>query len=180
MFGRKILKGAFALAVTGIAMPVLAGTAGASASPNLSFSSSTDGASAGWTSGRGSTIELTLGTSPGSYAIVDLHHEDGVAVANLAEPTFSTDNFNAGSPRYYITFSDRNSVWGYPPNAGLNGTDFAWEMSNSGATTTWDAVQATEGAATVTGAYVIADADQSALTVDHIDGLSFAGTTFNS
>jgi len=40
-------------------------------------------------------------------------------------------------------------------------------------------VQIAEGSATVTGGFVIADADQSARTTDVIDGLSVGGTAFD-
>jgi hypothetical protein len=44
----------------------------------------------------------------------------------------------------------------------------------------WNQVRTSaEGDATVTGAYVIADADQAAGTVDEITGLRFGGIDFN-
>lgn len=180
MFGRNTLRGAVALTVVAVATPVLAGTAGASAPAHLSFSASSDGASAGWSSHKGSTIDLTLGSMPATtFAMVTINHEAGVAVSSLVEPTFTTDNYNAGSPRYYLTLSNNDTLWGYPPNAGLNGTDFAWQVDNAGPYMPWSSVQTAEPTATVADAYVIADGDQQAGTVDQIDQLQFAGTTFN-
>ena len=180
MFSRNAFKGAVALAAVVVATAAPASVAGASSAPNVSFSASSDGASAGWTSGRGSAIELTLGTTLDSYAAITIHHANGTVVGTMQEPGFVTDNYNAGSPRFYVSLSDGNSLWGYPPNAGLNGTDFAWTIDNGNTYMSWASVQSAEASATVIGAFVIADADQSAGTVDHIDDLNFAGAAFDS
>jgi hypothetical protein len=173
------LKWALALAAPAIAALMLVGAASAGPSPNLSFGASNDGASAGWSAGKGSAIELTLGSSGASFAEVTLHHVGG-AVSDLTGPTFMTDNYAAGSPRYFITLSDGHSLWGYPGASGLNGNDMAWAIDNGNTYMSWTDVQASaEGGATVTGAYVIADADQAAGTVDEITGLSFGDTSFN-
>lgn len=180
MFERTILKMAMVSAVAAAAaVTVSSNVAFAAPSASLSFSSSRDGASAGWTSGKGSPIELTIGSSPGSYAIIDVHHPGNVTVNSLSEPTFSTDNYNAGSPRYYITLNDGNSLWGYPSNSGLNGSDFAWSTDNGNTYEPWSSVQSSEGSAKVTGVSVVADADQTAGTVDTITNLTFDGTLFN-
>ena len=169
-----------ALGAAVVAALIFALGAGASPSPNVSFSASNDGASAHWSQGNGSPIDLTVGSnSATTYALITLHHVAGVTVGDLAEPTFSTDNYNAGSPRYYITLSDGHSLWGYPSNSGLNGTDFAWAIDNGNTYLSWKAVQAAEGSASVTGAWVIADGDQAAGTTDVISGLQFNGTSFN-
>jgi hypothetical protein len=173
------LKWALALAVPAIAALTLAAGAVAAPSPNLSFGASSDGASAGWSQGKGSAIDLTLGSTGGSYAEVTLHHVGGV-VSGLPAPSFSTSNYNAGSPRYFITLSDGHSLWGYAAASGLNGDDMAWAIDNGNTYMSWDAVQSSaEGSASVTGAFVIADADQAAGTVDEITGLTFGGTDFN-
>ena len=178
MFKRASHTGMFAVAVAAIAALTVAMTASASPGPSVSFGSSNDGASAGWSSGKGSAINLTLGTSSGSYAEITFHHVPAAAVAGLSEPEFTTDNYSAGSPRYYITLNDGHTLWGYPPNSGLS-SDFAWAIDNGNTYLSWSGVQAAEGAATVTGAYVIADADQSAGTTDSITGLSFGVVNFN-
>jgi hypothetical protein len=178
MFKRAWRKGMLAVAVSAIAALMLAITASASPGPSLSFGSSNDGASAGWSSGKGSAINLTLGTSAGSYAEITFHHLSATAIADLAEPEFMTEHYSAGSPRYYITLSDGNTLWGYPPNSGLS-SDFAWAINNGNTYLSWDGVKTAEGTATVTGAFVIADADQSAGTTDAITGLTFGDTPFN-
>lgn len=181
MFEQVRSKALPALAIVAVAALTLVGGASASPSPNLSFGSSQDGASAGWSSGKGSAILLTLGSdSASTYAEITLHHVDGVAVDMLGEPTFTTDSYSAGSPRYYITLSDGKSLWGYPPNSGLNGSGFAWAIDNGNSYLSWtDIQQSPEGSATVTGAYVIADGDQAPGVTDRITELSFDGTAFN-
>lgn len=111
--------------------------------------------------------------------MITLHHVDGIAVGDLAEPSFTTTDYNAGSPRYYITLSDGNSLWGYPPNTQLNNADMAWAINNGNTYMPWTTVQTLEGNAMVTGAYVIADGDQAAGTTDQINNLSLGDITFN-
>jgi len=174
------LKWAIALAVPVIAALTLAMAASASQPVQLTFSASKDGASAGWSHGKGSPIDLTLGTSAGSFAEIVLHHLGGFPVNMIPEPQFTTSNYASGSPRYYITLSNGDTLWGYPPQAGVSsGSTFAWAVNNGNTYESWGDVQQTEGTETVTGAFVIADADQAAGTVDQITGLSFGGAHFN-
>lgn len=175
----KLSWAALALAVSTIAALMLAVSASATPPPKLSFDASNDGASAGWSRGNHSPIELTLGTSDGSFAEITINRVEGTAVSTLSEPSFTTDNYGAGSPRYYITLSNGDSLWGYPSNSGLNGTDMAWSVDNGNSYESWSAAQSDEGDATVTGAYVIADADQTSGTTDQITNLTFGSTTFN-
>jgi hypothetical protein len=179
MFKHVKLKGALALAVPVIAALMLAVSASAGSPQSVTFGSSNDGASAGWSDGKGSPIDLTLGSGAGSFALVRLHHANGLTVRELSAPSFTTDNYGAGSPRYYIALSDGNSLWGYPPQSGLNGTDMAWAINNGNTYMSWSAVQTAEGSASVKDAYVIADADQSPGTMDQIDNLTFGGVTYN-
>jgi hypothetical protein len=179
MFKHVNLKWALALAVPALAALTLVAAAAAAPSPNVSFGASNDGASAGWSQGKGSAIDLTLGSSGGSFAEITLHHVGGV-VSELTAPSFTTDNYNAGSPRYFITLDDGHSLWGYPGASGLNGGDMAWAIDNGNTYMSWTQVQGSaESGASVTGAYVIADADQAAGTVDEIAHLSFGDTDFN-
>ncbi len=176
MFTRIARHGVVASAVSLAAAFTFAGSAIAAPAQNLSFAASNDGASASWTHGPGSPIQLTMGTTAGSYAMVTLHHVSSGAVSSLTAPSFVTDNYAAGSPRYYLTLSDGHSLWGYPVN--LSGETLSWAIDNANSYSTWSQVQLAEGAATVTGAYVIADADQAPGTVDTIDDLTFGGTTY--
>lgn len=177
MFRHLNPKWTLALAVPAAAL--LLAAAAAATTAKVTFSASNDGASAGWTAGKGSPIDLTIGTSPGSFAELRLGHLKGTPrVANLPEPTFTTDNYAAGSPRFYITLGNGDSLWGYPPNSGLS-SDFAWAVNNGNTYESWSAVQASEGGRKVTRVYVIADADQPAGTTDQITGLTFNNTKYN-
>ena len=142
----------------------------------------TDGSAAGWACQPGGPIGLTLGTdTANTYAAITLTNAAGPVINALAEPTFTTDNYAAGSPRYYITLSDGHTLWGYPPNSGVNGSDFGWAIDNGNSYPSWSVIQSgPEGSATVTGAYVIADGDQDPGVTDKISALTFNGTDFNS
>lgn len=182
MFKPSMIMGTLAFAAPAVAVVVLASGASAAstnAAPNLHFGASSDGASAHWSQGVGSPIDLTIGTTAGSWAVITLQHLPDTAVSALSQPTFSTDNYNAGSPRYYITLSDGNTLWGYPSNAGLNGSDFAWAINNGNSYLPWSTVQTDEAGATVTGASVIMDADQAPGTTDMITNLTFGTNTYN-
>jgi hypothetical protein len=146
-----------------------------------------DGSSAGWACQPGGPIALTVGTdTSNTYAQVLLDDAVGVVITGLlSEPTFTTDKYAAGSPRWDIFLSNGDFLFGYPPNSGLNGSNFGWTIYDSnnnsdGLFHPWSYVQAAESGMTVTEAEVIADGDQSASTTDSIGNLQFNGTTFNS
>ena len=179
---KRVTSTLFKAAIPAVVASLTLATAASasSAGPNVSFGASNDGASAGWSSGKGSPIDLTLGSSSGTYALVEFHHLPATRVSDLSEPTFVTDNYSAGSPRYYITLHNGDTLWGYPSNSGLNGSDFAWAINNGNTYLPWSTVQADEGSAHVTGAWVIADGDQPAGTTDAISCLSFGSYNANS
>jgi hypothetical protein len=146
--------------------------------PYLTFEATADGASAGWTGNvPGSSISLTLGSdSPSTFAQITLHNFEGIPLSDLVDsPSFSTNNYAAGSPRYVIDLSNGDSLWGYPPNSGLNGTDFAWAINNGNSYLPWSDVQTAEASTTIEDAVVVADGDQSPGTTDVISALSFDG-----
>ena len=183
MRSHKILKAVAVMAAAPSAALLIAGSASAAPSPTLSFSSSTDGASAGWSHGKGSAIDLTLGSNSAStFAMVTFHHFAPATVGTVGEPQFATDNYAAGSPRFYITLDDGDTLWGYPSNAGVGstGSHLGWAIDNGNTYQSWADVQSTESSANVTGAYVIADGDQGPGTTDTITSLSFDGVHFNS
>jgi hypothetical protein len=146
-----------------------------------------DGSSAGWACQAGGPIALTVGSTPydpltdiGTFAQVALTEASGTVINGLSEPTFTTDKYAAGSPRFVIDLSNGDSLWGYPANAGLNGTDFAWAINNGNSYLPWGDVQTAEAGKTITDAVVIADGDQDPGTTDKIGSLQFNGTTYNS
>jgi hypothetical protein len=146
-----------------------------------------DGSSAGWACQPGGPIALTVGstaydpeTNVGTFAQIAITDVGGTAIDGLSAPTFTTDNYNAGSPRFVIDLSNGDSLWGYPPNAGLNASDFAWAINNGNTYQPWSDVQSAESGTTVVDAVVIADGDQDPGTTDKISDLTFNGTDFNS
>lgn len=151
----------------------LGGVASADSYHSVHFSASGTGASAGWVSGAGSQIQLTVGSPSGiTNALAQLTSGSGKALPST-EPVFTTDNYNAGSPRFYITLSNGDSLEGYPANAGLNGTDMAWAINNGNTYQPWSQITAQEAGTTVNRVYVIADGDQSPNTTDTITCLQF-------
>jgi hypothetical protein len=176
MFRHIMIKGALALTAPALAIFALGGAASAGSNPgqNLSFSASSDGASAHWSSGTDSPIDLTIGTTAGSYAMITLHHLSG-ALPSTA-PSFSTSNYNSGSPRWYITLSNGDYLFGYPSLGNV------WEThgQHAGYTyTTYAGAEAAEQGTTVTGAFVVADADQAPGTLDVITSLTFGAIGYN-
>ncbi len=98
------------------------------------------------------------------------------AAAPGIEPSFTTDNYAAGSPRWVIELSNGKSLWGYPPNAHLNGTGFGWTVDNGNTYTSYAAAVSAAGAgATVTSAFIVADGDQAAGTHDTLTNVQYGG-----
>jgi hypothetical protein len=149
--------------------------------PYLTFEASSDGAS-GWSDGAGSPIDLTTGADiPNTFAQVTLHNFEGIALIDLVGaggPTFTTDNYAAGSPRYVIDLDNGDSLWGYPPNSTLNGSDFAWAINNGNTYEPWSDALSAEPGAKVADVVVVADGDQQS-TTDVITDLTFDGYNFN-
>lgn len=171
--------GVIASAVS-VAVLTLGGGASADSFHSIKFSASGTGASAGWAGSAGSQIQLTLGSpSTTTDALAQLTSASGKALPST-EPEFRTDNYNAGSPRFFITLSNGDSLWGYPPNAGLNGTDMAWAVNNGNTYLPWSQITVDEAGTTVNRVFVIADGDQSAGTTDTITCLQFNGLSYTS
>jgi hypothetical protein len=130
--------------------------------PYLTFETTDDGAAAGWSGTPGlSPITLTTGSDPGTYAQFTIHDSNSLLVDDLAEPTFTTDTFSGGAPRYEIDFSDGDYAFGYPSQQGW-GTA-SWDL-NCGqiscvpmSNVTWSAIQGAETGQTVTDALIEAD-----------------------
>lgn len=164
--------GVIASAVS-VAVFALGGASSADSFHSVKFSASGTGASAGWANGAGSQIQLTVGAPSGTTdALAQLTSASGKALPS-AEPEFMTDSYNAGSPRFYITLSNGDSLWGYPANSGLNGSDMAWAINNGNTYEPWSQIIVDEAGTTVNRVYVIADGDQSPGTSDTITCLKF-------
>lgn len=91
------------------------------------------------------------------YTKVVLHHFP--ATLPTQEPTFTTDFYDSGTPRWYILFSSGDYMFGYPDRSAPNG--FSWEAHVSGVVTygTWAAESALmANSGTVTVVRIVCDA----------------------
>ena len=132
-----------------------------------------DGGTAAWGS-NGDSILLGMPANPGP-AGSGVQVLDTPATLPSTEPVFTTDNYNAGSPRWYIQFASGAYVFGYPTNSGLAPSN--WEEKGPGARTgylSWSTVQGDYSADSVTGVYIVMDGDQSAIT-DTISYIQYDG-----
>jgi ricin-type beta-trefoil lectin protein/putative Ig domain-containing protein len=176
------------VAVSGLL--ALAGTAGAATSLSVTLSASGTGASAVWNS-AGDPV-LTVGSpSATTYAQIQLNSPSATAPADA--PTFTTNNYNSGSPRWDIQFADGDYLFGYPANAGLASNNWEVVPASTGAchtvtdssayTTYTNALAFIQNAGcggNVTGAKIIADGDQAPGTSDTITDISYGSETIVS
>lgn len=141
-----------------------------SAHPDVSFWTQ-DGGTAAWS---GSSVALGIPQNAPSSAAALIQFDNQPAALPTTEPTFVTDNYNAGSPRWYILFSNGQYVFGYPSNAGL-GAD-SWQVGNSGSYVSWAQVVSEFGSAHVAGVSIVMDTDQTN-TTDTISNVQYNGVT---
>lgn len=186
---RLLAAGSAALTITG-GILALAANAGAASSLSVTLSSSGTGASAVWNA-AGDPV-LTVGSPSGStYAKVTVNSPASAAPSTA--PTFATNNYNSGSPRWLIQFADGDSLAGYPSNAGLGSSNWTVVSASSGTCSHLTHVPEYDTYAnvlafiddngcggTVTGAAIIADGGQAAGTSDTITGISYDGETLVS
>jgi beta-glucosidase len=182
---RKLLAGGISLAAM-IGTIAVAGNANSATSYLLvSLSADGTGSSAVWDSAG--NPELTLGSSVG-FADVDIESA-GDSAAPADAPTFSTDNYSAGSPHWYLQFVGGDALVGYPSQAGLGTSNWTVTTSPSAACTVANPpVNVTYAAAltflqssacggnVVTHAEIIAEG-QSPGTSDDLSGISYNGLT---
>jgi hypothetical protein len=107
-------------------------------------------------------VSLTVGPSTSDYANIVFKRVS--SALPMQEPTFTTDNYNAGSPRWYIQFGQGDYLFGYPSNSNLNGSDFAWSVNscpgvdpNTYVSYSTAVTEASACGTTVTGLFVVAD-----------------------
>lgn len=181
------------LASTLLAMAALSvtATAHAATAPQLQVSlrACGTGSSAVWS--NDGNPGLTVGTAPAgtcgapagstydpAYAQVVFTKAPGQPVP-VSEPAFVTDNYKSGSPRMVIELNNGKNIVGYPAASGLNGTDMAWAVGNSGTYTSYATAYAATNANTTTirEAFIVEDADQPASATDTLTGIQFGGAT---
>jgi hypothetical protein len=182
---KLLMTGGIPLVAAG-GLLALAGPAGAATSLSVTLSASGTGASAVWNS-AGDPV-LTVGSSAGTYAQIQLNSPPSAAPADA--PTFATNNYKAGSPRWDIQFADGDYLFGYPSAAGLGTNN--WEvmpaatgtchtLTDSSAYTTYTNalafIQNAGCGGNVTGVTIVADGDQAAGTSDTITGISYDSET---
>lgn len=129
-------------------------------------------------------IVLTVGTGTSTTgAWADITSAKGAALPTT-EPSFKTDHYAAGSPRFVIELSNGHSLWGYPglTLSGKTGPDaagMAWAVNNGNTYTDYATAVtgATNGASgvTVTDAFIVADGDQAPGTADTVTDLQYNG-----
>jgi hypothetical protein len=163
--------GAAGAIVAGGTIPALAATATTPLYGTLKTSA--DGAWAFW---GNIGLELKPGSQTSStYAEMDVYNPP--AAVPTSEPTFTTDNYNAGSPRWVIELNNGKSLVGYPAKSGLNGSDMAWGVGNGAHYTDYQTAYTNAGASstTVKDAFIVADGDQTAATTDTLTFITYNG-----
>ncbi|MGH3190875.1 MAG: putative Ig domain-containing protein [Streptosporangiaceae bacterium] len=183
--GRRQAAWAAACVLAGAVLAWSAGPAAAAPSLSVSLSASGTGASAVWNP-AGNPV-LTVGTpSATTFAQIQINSPPTPAPADA--PTFTTNNYQAGSPHWFIQFSGGDSLFGYPSNSGLGGSNWQVIPASSGAchslthTPEFDTyinslvfIQNAGCGGTVTAAGILADGDQAAGTSDTITNISYDG-----
>jgi hypothetical protein len=151
----------------------------------------TDGSSAGWECQPGGPIALQVGTSADTdpyqtFGQVAITNAGGTPIS-MSEPSFATDNYASGSPRYVIDLSNGDLLNGLPPNPSLGNVGMVWQINYGWPPMSWSDVQTVEAGTTVVDAYVVADGSQLLLgdnppnaAPDNISDLTFKGVDFNS
>ncbi len=151
------------------------------AAPTMNVSFYTQGASTAQWLPNHSAIQVTVPNSS-SYGIIVVHHFP--SILPTTEPSFTTDTYSSGSPRWYIQLSNGSYLFGYPSQY----SDY-WNVEGCGAIdagtgyTYADALAALSTAecygsgVTVTGVYIVSDSSQgypatndiSAIQYDNVD-----------
>jgi hypothetical protein len=168
------------------------GTANASTTPlQVTLSQSSDGAQAAFNA-QGDITLKTGTTSSSTYAQAEVT-DIGDAAAPTTPPSFTTDNYTAGSPRWVLELANGNRVYGYPSQLGGGATDDftgpQWEAAGTGVTDTHGEYETYQqalsdagdanGSVIVTHADVVADGDQAAGTVDTLTDVTYSGQTLD-
>lgn len=179
-------------AIAGAAVMATAGAgalgvpaAGAATALPVSLSASSDGASASYN--QAGNIILTAGSdSSTTYAEVNVNLKSlGHDLAPANPPSFSTDNYNAGSPRWVIELANGNFIDGYPSQLGGTANDTftgnQWAVGNSGTYESYQAALAGAndplGNVQVTNAYIVEDGDQAPGTTDTLTSVQYDDET---
>jgi hypothetical protein len=178
---------ALVIAIAAVLSGLAATSAFATAYGNIGFFSG-GGGSAAWVTVHGnahSAVELSAPNS-GAYAGIELKHVSATAPADA--PSFTTDAYAAGSPRWVIDFAGGAHLFGYPSQfdsqwevAGCNSvaannyTDYATALADLQDGTQADGSSTCGGS--VTAVDVVADGSGGPET-DDITSLVYDGTAY--
>jgi len=193
---RKLLKkawvGIFAIFALPLALSLGVGSAHAAVKPSLSVVFSHDGSTGTAGFDNAGNIALNLGNGTYAQVAVDLNAL-GLSTAPTTAPSFTTDKYAAGSPRWDILLANGNYLFGFPSQLGGGALDDftgpQWNaISGSGKSlNTGGAYESYKQALTdagdilgnvkVTDAFVVEDADQAADTVDTLTNFQYDNET---
>lgn len=155
------------------------------------YTTASDGSDAAFDAGG--DVLLTVGSVTAStYGQMAVNLASTGETEPAAPPSFTTDNYAAGSPRWVVSLSDGYYLFGYPVQLGTGATaDFTgnqWQV-NGPSTTACGASYTTYAKAlacadpgsiaTVKQAYIVADGDQAAKTVDTLTNVQYDGRTLS-
>lgn len=184
-FRRTIITAVAALAVVGSGSAIaLAGSSvPAKAALGLSFSADGNGMAA-WAS---SGVQLTVG-STGTYAVASVVLSTTGKNPPAKPPSFTTDSYGSGSPRWVVELSNSYYLFGYPQQLGGGATSTftgpQWEVNGPSITgcgssyVTYAAAMTCadpDSSQTVTSAEIVEDADQTVGTTDTLTVIQYNG-----
>lgn len=132
-----------------------------------------DGGTASYANGA---VTLTMPSSPSTAgAGVELSNVPAKLPADA--PTFSTDNYAAGSPRWYIQFTSGDYLFGYPSNApaGVSGMWSEVTSAHPNSYVPWSQVVTDYGTQQVSSVEIVMDMDQPS-TTDTISCIDYGPT----
>lgn len=185
-FKRSLAAAAAVLAVTGTAVVAVATSAEAAPPLGVTLSAHGTNASAAWNA-AGDPV-LTVGSSVGTFAQIQVNHPSGSVPASA--PTFTTSGYGGGSPHWVLRFSDGDSLIGLPAQAGLGLSNWQVLPASSGSchglvpanhndtyTNQVSFIQNAGCGGVVTSAAIVADAGQAAGATNVITGIHYAGMT---
>ena len=128
-------------------------------------------------------IALNLGTGTSAEVDVDLA-KLGLTTAPKTAPSFTTDKYAAGSPRWVIELANGNFITGYPEQEGggakADFTGTQWALGTGTHVTYQEALTEANdplGNVAVTDAGIVEDADQAPSTLDTLTGVQYDGLT---
>lgn len=181
---RRLLAALAVPLVAGAALAA-AGTAHAAVKPSLPvvLGASSDGASATWDS-AGDVVLKTGTVTASTFARVAVSLKAlPLQTAPAVPPSFTTDNYAAGSPRWVIELANGGFVTGYPAQLGGTANDSftgaQWAVGNSGTYESY--AQALAGAndplgnVQVSAAFIVADGSQPVSSTDVLSDVQYDG-----